>query len=206
MPLYGALDRSGWDVVLSDCSMPSFSAKAALEVVKERGRDIPFIIVSGSIGEERAVEVLEMGAQAFVLKDKLARLLPAIERELRERSERRKGRQAERALDRDHDVETTVSGLSALRRIASGEYFDIILCDLMMPQVTGMDFHRQLSETYPGVAARVVFISGGAFTERARRYVDGVGAPCIEKSFDMEALRSLVNGMLGEPAVSAEPS
>jgi signal transduction histidine kinase len=88
-----ALDRVPWDIVLSDYSMPRFDAQAALSVLKAKGLDLPFIIVSGTIGEETAVAALRTGAHDFIVKGRLARLLPAIERELREaamRAERRK--------------------------------------------------------------------------------------------------------------------
>jgi signal transduction histidine kinase len=90
-----ALDREAWDIVLADYSMPGFSGQAALALLKERGTDIPFIVVSGSIGEENAVGILKAGAQDFVLKDRPARLIPAIERELREAE----GRRARRSLE-----------------------------------------------------------------------------------------------------------
>jgi two-component system cell cycle sensor histidine kinase/response regulator CckA len=92
-----ALERE-WDVVISDWSMPRFSAPAALAILKEKGLDLPFIIVSGTIGEDTAVEAMRAGAHDFVLKDKLGRLTPAIERELRECKERAARRQAEGAL------------------------------------------------------------------------------------------------------------
>jgi two-component system cell cycle sensor histidine kinase/response regulator CckA len=92
-----ALERE-LDVVISDWSMPRFSAPAALAILKEKGLDLPFIIVSGTIGEDTAVEAMRAGAHDFVLKDKLGRLTPAIERELRECKERAARRQAEGAL------------------------------------------------------------------------------------------------------------
>ncbi len=93
----GALERD-WDVVVSDWSMPKFSAPAALRILKEMRLDIPFIIVSGTIGEEAAVEAMRAGAHDFVLKNKLARLKPAVERALRECTERSARRRAESAL------------------------------------------------------------------------------------------------------------
>jgi len=83
-----ALDRQSWDIVLSDYSMPRFSAPAALALIKERRLDLPFIIISGTIGEETAVTSLRAGAHDFLVKGALARLLPAIERELRDASSR----------------------------------------------------------------------------------------------------------------------
>ncbi len=79
-----ALARAPWDLVISDWSMPEFGALGALAVLKESGLDLPFIIVSGTVGEESAVEAMRAGAHDYVLKDRLARLAPAVERELRE--------------------------------------------------------------------------------------------------------------------------
>jgi PAS domain S-box-containing protein len=90
-----ALARQGWDIILSDYSLPNFSAMAALELSKESGLDIPFIVISGTIGEETAITALKAGAQDFLLKDKLARLIPAIERELRDTETRRSNREAQ---------------------------------------------------------------------------------------------------------------
>jgi PAS domain S-box-containing protein len=84
-----ALDGATWDAVVSDYSMPQFSGIAALEVLRASGQDLPFIIVSGTIGEESAVGALKAGAHDFLVKGNLARLAPAIERERREVAERR---------------------------------------------------------------------------------------------------------------------
>jgi PAS domain S-box-containing protein len=79
-----ALRNSKWDVIISDWSMPSFNALNALAVLQDTGMDLPFIIASGTIGEEAAVDAMRAGAHDYVLKDKLARLAPAVEREIRE--------------------------------------------------------------------------------------------------------------------------
>lgn len=78
-----ALEKE-WDLVIADYSLPQFSAPDALEMVKKTGRDIPFIIVSGAIGETTAVSAMKAGAHDYLMKGNLARLLPVIERELRE--------------------------------------------------------------------------------------------------------------------------
>ncbi len=90
-----ALAAQPWEVVISDHAMPRFSAQAALQIYQEHGLDIPFIIVSGAIGEAVAVEAMRAGAHDYVLKDKLARLTAVIERELHEAVERRERRRAE---------------------------------------------------------------------------------------------------------------
>jgi signal transduction histidine kinase len=94
-----ALGRAGWELILSDYSMPNFTALDALTVAQEVGLDIPFVIVSGTIGEEVAVKALRRGAHDFLIKGRLARLGPAIERELREATERRERRRAEKAAE-----------------------------------------------------------------------------------------------------------
>ncbi len=93
-----ALASKSWDIVLSDCSMPHFGAVPALELLKGTGLDVPFVIVSGTIGEEAAVSAMRAGAHDFVLKGKLARLAPTIERELRESEGRKARRRAESDL------------------------------------------------------------------------------------------------------------
>jgi PAS domain S-box-containing protein len=93
-----ALDRTTWDAVIADWTMPKFTASAALAILKEKGLDLPFIIVSGTIGEETAVEAMRAGAHDYVLKDRLKRLAPAVDREIRECNDRRARRQAEAAF------------------------------------------------------------------------------------------------------------
>jgi signal transduction histidine kinase len=88
-----ALARGGWDVVLADYSLPTFDGATALALVRERCPDVPFIFVSGAIGEEVAIETLKAGATDYVLKHRLERLVPAVRRalaEVRERAERRR--------------------------------------------------------------------------------------------------------------------
>ena len=94
-----ALDGQNWDLVIADHSMPAFSSSAALELLRRKGFvDLPFIIVSGYIGEDAAVEIMKAGAHDFIMKDNLTRLNTAIERELREAEVRRERRRAEEAL------------------------------------------------------------------------------------------------------------
>jgi DNA-binding NtrC family response regulator len=90
-----ALDRKSWDILFCDFTMPHFSGWTALEIVKERDLDLPFIFVSGTLGEDVAVEAMNAGAHDYVMKNNLARLVPAMERELKETNVRRQRRQAE---------------------------------------------------------------------------------------------------------------
>jgi len=93
-----ALARRQWDIIISDYSMPGFGAIPALAVLHDSGVELPFVVVSGTIGEESAVEALRAGARDFIVKGKLARLLHAIERELEESRMRQARRAAEKAL------------------------------------------------------------------------------------------------------------
>jgi PAS domain S-box-containing protein len=93
-----ALDRRPWDVVVADHVMPRFSAPAAIETLRASCRDVPLIVVSGHIGEDMAVAAMKAGASDFVMKDRLGRLLPAIERELREAEVHRARKAAADAL------------------------------------------------------------------------------------------------------------
>jgi len=96
--LQAALQEDTWDVVVTDHNLPGFSSEAALAIVKNSGLDLPVIIVSGSIGEDIAVAAMKMGAHDYIMKDNLTRLVPAIERELREAELRRSHRLAEATI------------------------------------------------------------------------------------------------------------
>ncbi len=93
-----ALDRQAWDVVICDHAMPCFSSFGALDLLKEKGLDLPFIVLSARIGEDMAVQLMKAGAHDYVMKDNQLRLVPVIERELREAEVRSERRHAEAAL------------------------------------------------------------------------------------------------------------
>jgi PAS domain-containing protein len=93
-----ALANHTWDIVIADYSLPQFSGLEALEMVRERNLDIPFIIASGVIGEDSAVAAIRQGAYDYVMKDRLARLGPAVRRALQEVEARRARKQAERQV------------------------------------------------------------------------------------------------------------
>src|SRR5205809_1567925 len=112
-----ALDRHAWDLVIGDYSMPAFSGPAALALLRARDPDTPFIFVSGTIGEDVAVEAMKAGAQDFLTKGNLRRLIPAIQRELRDTEVRRERRRAQTALlERARLAELTSDVGSALTR------------------------------------------------------------------------------------------
>jgi DNA-binding NtrC family response regulator len=93
-----ALNRQEWDLVISDYSMPCFSGLDALKLLQDKDLDLSFILITGQVGEDVAVEAMKAGAHDYVLKSNPARLIPAVERELREAVMRRERRQAEKAL------------------------------------------------------------------------------------------------------------
>jgi diguanylate cyclase (GGDEF)-like protein/PAS domain S-box-containing protein len=96
--MQSALEKRAWDIVISDYNLPQFGGCAALELQKERQPDIPFIVVSGMIGEESAVAMMKAGVHDYLIKDNLVRLAPAVERELEQAKIRRERKQAEQEL------------------------------------------------------------------------------------------------------------
>jgi signal transduction histidine kinase len=101
-------------------------------------------------------------------------------------------RTIERVLRRDHEVVSVTGGRAALARLTGGESFDAVLCDLMMPDMTGMALHARLLEVAPEVAASMIFLTGGTFTSDAQRFLDTVPNPRLTKPFDLKELRRLV--------------
>lgn len=107
-----ALRSDVWDVIIADYNLPNFSGPEALMLLKESGVDIPFIAVSGSIGEDNAVEILKKGAHDFITKTNLSRLVPAIEREVEEFKIRKAHKQAEEALQQSEKRYQTLAQIS----------------------------------------------------------------------------------------------
>ncbi len=104
-----ALSRGPWDVIVSDYRMPDFDAPAALALLQATGADIPFIVVSGTIGEDAAVAVMKAGAHDYLMKDRLTRLAPVVEREIQDAAMRRKQRESEAALRESERVYRLIS-------------------------------------------------------------------------------------------------
>jgi signal transduction histidine kinase len=101
-----------------------------------------------------------------------------------------------RLLDEDHDLVTTTSAQEALRRLRAGERFDLIVADLMMPEMTGMELHELVAAEWPALAQRMLFITGGAFTPTAQEFLQNVSNERLEKPFDAKELRDLVTRLV----------
>jgi two-component system cell cycle sensor histidine kinase/response regulator CckA len=102
-----------------------------------------------------------------------------------------------RILGTPYETETTTRAFEALELIRSGERYDLILCDLMMPDLTGMELHRELQKLAPDQADRMIFLTGGAFTPGAREFLEETKNLRVDKPFNKEALRALVAERLG---------
>ena len=101
------------------------------------------------------------------------------------------GRSIRRAL-RGHDVEVFTSATAAIERLCDDTPFDLVFCDLMMPELSGMEVYRRVIECRPERASRFVFMTGGAFTRQARGFLDATPLPCLEKPFDLRQIRDVV--------------
>ena len=108
-----ALAQKQWDLVICDYSMPHFSGTEALKLLRAKSLELPFIFVSGTIGEEAAVAALKQGAQDYVMKDNLSRLLPSIHRELHEAEQRRERKRLEQEIQQ-------LQRFEAIGRLAGG--------------------------------------------------------------------------------------
>lgn len=104
---------------------------------------------------------------------------------------------ASRILSSQHDIVITEDAEAALQMLRGGDAFDVVLCDLMMPKMSGMEFHAAVAAFAPDLADRFLFVTGGAFTEEAARFIGLIGERCLEKPFKVEVLRRAVNQMIG---------
>jgi PAS domain S-box-containing protein len=144
-----ALDGQIWDLVIADHSMPAFSSSAALELLRRKGFvDMPFIIVSGRIGEDAAVEAMRVGANDYIMKDNLARLNTAIERELREAESRRERRRAE---EKYHGIfENAVEGI--FQTTVEGRF---VTANPALARMLGYDSPEELLENVSNIAEQL---------------------------------------------------
>ena len=142
-----ALEKRTWDVVISDYSLPQFDGRAALELLKEKQQDIPFIVVSGAIGEETAVAMMKAGAHDYLMKGNLARLAPAVERELGQAEARREQKRTENQLRRlSRAVEHSPASIVITDMNGNIEYVN-----LKFTAVTGFTFNEVLGKIPPNI-------------------------------------------------------
>jgi CheY-like chemotaxis protein/two-component sensor histidine kinase len=120
---------------------------------------------------------------------------PSVSRRLRAiviDDEAQVARAFSRILEDDHDVVTEIDPRRALERLIAGEDYDIVFCDLMMPSLSGMELHQALQRSVPNVAARLVFVTGGAYTPQTQQFLSTVSNPCLEKPIDRKQLERLL--------------
>lgn len=194
--------------VLPQIFRPFFTTKA-VGVGTGLGLAICHRIVTGLGGDLQVESAVGIGTTFKVLllpsrsaeaaqKPLLERTAPAVRRArvLVVDDEALIGTVIGRCLSAEHEVLALTQATEALERIARGECFDVILCDLMMPVMTGMEFHAHVEKIAPQQAARIIYLTGGAFTLAARTFLDEVQNQRIEKPFDAQHLRALVNDRL----------
>jgi two-component system NtrC family sensor kinase len=114
-------------------------------------------------------------------------------------------RAALRACLRDHQVTAVSSAVEALKLLRDGSRFDVILCDMMMPEMSGMDFCLCLAKEDPGAAERVLFLSGGGFNEKTEIFLAQSSRPWLLKPWNPAELRALVASMCAEPLAPRTP-
>ncbi len=161
-----ALANGWWDVAISDCHMPEFSPEEALGAWLASGNDQPFIVVSGAIGEEEAVALLKAGAHDFVRKDNFSRLVPAIDRELREAEGRKKHRLAEKELRESEEK---------YRQLFSAESAALVILDAQTRMV--MEVNTAAAKLFGYSLEEFTDLSVEAITaepEMAQPYVEGI--------------------------------
>jgi signal transduction histidine kinase len=180
-----ALRQVHWDVIFSDYFLPRFSAPEALKIVKEAGLDIPFIIITGSVGEEIVVAAMKAGAHDYLMKDNLARLCPAIERELKEAESRRERKRAEEALKESREqLRNLAARMDSLREkerawIARevhdqlGQVFTSIKIDLSLMQKALARSKRAGEKTWPLLQEKIESMS--RLADAAIRTVQEIG-------------------------------
>jgi two-component system, cell cycle sensor histidine kinase and response regulator CckA len=175
----------GTGLGLSICQRIITSMGGQIEVASEVGRGSTFSVVLRSASSELRASVLEPFPQPMAAGPRGRVLVidddPAM------------GSAIELLLTDDHEVEVCTSARRALARLEDGASYHAIVCDVMMPEMSGMDFHAELARGRPELAAQIIFLTGGAFTLGAREFLDRIANPRLDKPFDSQSLRSLVN-------------
>jgi len=149
-----ALADEAWDVIIADYSMPQFDAPAALAVLQQTSIDIPFIVVSGTIGEKIAVEMMSAGAHDYLMKDNLVRLAPAVTREVAEAEKRREARRVAMELAETHQLSQQIVDSAQVGIIVLDGELKHLVWNPYMEELTGLPaadvLGRAVLELFPG--------------------------------------------------------
>jgi len=184
-----ALDRQTWDLIFSDYAMPRFSMSTALTMMQEKGLDLPFIVVSGAIGEEAAVAAMRAGAHDYVMKGNIARLAPVVERELRETEMRRERKRVEEELKAAQEYLTQSERLRTLGEMASGvahDFNNILAIILGRAQLALEDVQDE--KLRKGIQVIEKTAIDAATTVRRLQGFAGVKRDCAFEEVDMNQL------------------
>jgi PAS domain S-box-containing protein len=193
-----SLDRGGIDLILADYTLPSFDGLSALKLALSARPDVPFIFVSGTLGEEVAIEALKIGATDYVLKTRLSRLVPSVHRALREARERAERKETEEALRRSEAYLAEAQRLSRTGsfgwNVLTGEIYwsDETFRIFEYEPATRLTLERVMLRTHPEDRARVRQVIDGAAAERS--------------DFDFEHRLQLPDGAVKFVRVVAHPS
>lgn len=180
-----ALERQTWDLILADYNLPRFSGLTALKILRERELDIPFILVSGAIGEETAVAAMKAGAHDYLLKDKLTRLAPAVNRELKEAESRALGRQAERERQQLHRELATAKELAELANQRKSKVLAFVAHEFKNPLRAISTFSELLYQD-----------TTNPLNEQQKDYASHINSAC-------QHLRELINDILDIAPIEA---
>jgi CheY-like chemotaxis protein len=173
---------TGTGLGLSICHGIVHGLGGTIEVESRPGKGTTFRLQLPASGRARKADDVQPPRRAALRR---GRLLIVDDDE-------RVARTLAKTLLSDHDVEIFVDPRAAVHRVLRGEPFDILFCDLMMPEMTGMDLHAVLAGEVPEQAARIVFVTGGAFTPAARDFVASIPNAVLEKPFDKEAIDAVL--------------
>ncbi|MFO0679531.1 MAG: response regulator [Polyangiaceae bacterium] len=187
--------RAGTGLGLSICHRIVTSLGGRIEVRTEPGKGSTFLVV---LPASNAPPLRPVSASAPVVTTKRGTVLVVDD-------EASVGTAIKRVLSSEHEVVVELSATAALERIRRGATFDVILCDVMMPVLSGMSFHTSVREVSPELAERIVFLTGGAFTERARKYLETVKNVRLDKPFEAKELRDVVADFLTAPKTRRKP-
>ncbi len=185
-PFYTTKPRTGRGMGLAICQEIVTALGGAIAVESEPGRGSIFRVVLPHSSNENGIS---KAPPRTVGETRRGRILVVDDEPI-------VGASIRRTLAKEHEVVVVSSGREAIGLIRGGHCFDLILSDVMMPEMSGIDFYRELARTLPDTAERMVFLTGGAFTPGARKFLDSVSNPSLEKPFDPDRLRDFVRDRL----------